>query len=277
MNKSLEKIEVLLKDFPVKTKVFTERKKKKNGEYRIITKPDKEYNKWLKSVNNVLWEIKPEWPDFMCGGVRGRGYVDFARPHVGKKIVISIDLRNCFDSIPRHRVEKVLMDDLGIPSSIASELAFKICYKGHVPQGFSTSSFIVNLCLLKGLSDLRVKLKKESIDMSIYVDDIVISGNDMNISETINDITKDLSRLGFSVKKPKIKVMRNSKPQIICGLLVNDKISLPRNKKDELFSMVASGQMTSESLNGWLSLLRVVDRRLGDKLRKNAVKNGLLR
>lgn len=276
MNKSLEKIEILLKDFPVKTKVFTERKKKKNGGYRTITKPDKEYNKWLKRVNNVLCKMRPEWPDFMCGGVRGRSYVNFVQPHVGKKVVISMDIKDCFDSIPRHRVEKTLIDDLNIPSNIASELALRLCYKGYVPQGFSTSSFIVNLCLVNGLSNLKIKLNSKNIDMSIYVDDMAISGNDINVPETINTIAKDLSRLGFSVNKSKVKVMKSDKPQIICGLMVNNKISLPRNKKDELISMVTRGYMTRKSLNGWLSFLKVVDCKFGNKLRKNATKKGLI-
>jgi hypothetical protein len=113
--------------------------------------------------------------------------------------------------------------------------------------------------------------------MSIYVDDMVVSSDSMIVPLVINDIIKDLSRLGFSIKKPKVKVMYSNKPQIICGLLVNDRISISNGKKKELLSRVSKGQITAESLNGWLSLLKFVDRKFMNKLKMYATTKDLIK
>lgn len=113
--------------------------------------------------------------------------------------------------------------------------------------------------------------------MTIYVDDIALSGQRVNAAEVINLVTVQLSRAGLAVSKAKIKVMHAHAPQIICGLLVNKGVALTRQKRKEIFSDVANGRMTETSLEGWLANLNMIDKRLMIKLQAYAIQKGIIR
>jgi hypothetical protein len=114
-----------------------------------------------------------------------------------------------------------------------------------------------------------------SVDMTIYVDDIALSSQYIDSAKVINLVSKELSRAGLAISKAKVKVMHSYGPQIICGLVVNKRISLARQKKKELFSDIANGRMSEASLRGWLANLNMVDKELMEKMKNYAIKKGL--
>lgn len=272
-----EELEKLLAEYPAGAGVFCTTEPKRDGTSRPIVKPNKALNKWLKSVKRALYRQRSDWPTFIHGGVKKRSYVSFARPHANKSTVIAIDIRDCFSSITQREVQRALIDKLGLSSGLASRLAVKLCYRHRIPQGFATSSYLTNLCLNDTLLQVNRLLRRERVDMTIYVDDIALSGQRVNAAEVINLVTVQLSRAGLAVSKAKIKVMHAHAPQIICGLLVNKGVALTRQKRKEIFSDVANGRMTETSLEGWLANLNMIDKRLMIKLQAYAIQKGIIR
>lgn len=268
---SIEYLERLLSEYPVDANVSCVTKPKDDGTSRTIIKPNTALNQWLKRINYVFCKHYKNWPGFMHGGIKGRSYVSFARPHANKRMVITIDIRNCFGSITQKEIQQTLANKLGLPSNLALRLAAKLCYKRRIPQGFATSNYLTNLYLNDTLLRINQLLKHERADMTIYVDDIALSGQKINPEKVINLVAIELSRSKLAVSKAKIKVMPSNMPQIICGLSVNKGVSITRQKRRELFSDLANGRMTETTLKGWLANLNTIDKQLMKKLHTYAV------
>lgn len=272
-----EALEKLLAEYPADAAVFCTSEPKPDGTSRPIVKPNKPLNKWLKQVKRALYQQRKDWPAFIHGGVKKRSYVSFARPHTNKNIVITIDIHNCFGSITQQEIQAALIRKLGLSDGLASRLAARLCYKRRVPQGFATSSYLTNLYLNDTLLCINRQMKRKKIDMTIYVDDIALSAQQVDSAEIINLVSLELSRAGLAISKAKVKVMHAHKPQIICGLVVNKGVALTRQKKKGLFSDIANGRMSETSLEGWLANLNMLDVNLMRKLEAYAIQKGLVK
>lgn len=273
-----EQIEKLLSDYPSDAKAWSSREPKPSGGFRKITKPNKSLSKWLKHANKELNAVQPNWPSFMHGGLKKHSYVTHARPHVNKPCVITIDVRKCFDSINTQQVAGCFEAELGISDKLAAKLAERLCFKGAVAQGFATSNFVCNLYLRKPLLAIARTLKPQDLALTNYVDDIAVSGKITDAGSIINVIALGLSKSGLAINKSrdKVRVMHSNQRQIICGLLVNRKLTVTKAKKLELFSIVARGKISEASLGGWLSNLHNVDPKFQRQLSVFVAKKGLI-
>lgn len=272
-----DRITNLLNAYPVGAKACRVRQPKPSGGVRLIAKPDKELKKWLRAMNKELCKQFNNWPSFMHGGIKKRSYVSFARPHVGKKQVIMIDIKDCFDSINEQEVANIMQIHLKLNLEICNKLAHVLCYDGKIAQGFSTSNFICNLCLLQPLTDLNNRLRRQNIIFGNYVDDLAVSGVIKNPDDVINDIAITLSRARLRMNKAKVKVMSSSTRQVVCGLVVNRRLSLTKSLKLRLLSDIAHNRMSSASAGGWIANLANVDLAFRRKLYKYAVDKKLLK
>ena len=266
----------LIQTYPANASVRQIWEPKPNGDRRKIAAPSPELLAWLQTVNETLNTAYSDWLPIMHGGIRVRSYVSYAKPHVGHPCVITVDIKSCFDSINVRQVAARLSEVMSLEEGVARQLANKLCYKGFVAQGFPTSNFICNLCLLKPLDTLNDHFSAQGLVLTNYVDDIAVSGNIGNSGEVINVIATELSRAGFAINKSrnKVKVMPASGRQVICGLQVNTRLTVTKDKKAELLSAVTNGLISEASLNGWVANLKNVDPAFANKLKALATKKG---
>jgi RNA-directed DNA polymerase len=276
---TLERIVTLLSQYPAGARALRGWQPKRSGGLRPIAKPNKELGKWLGEMNKALNAHFNQWPTFMHGGIKKRSYVSYARPHTNKQYVITIDVRRCFDSINQQQVAGSFEAHLGLDKPTALELAQRLCFKGKVAQGYATSNFVCNLYLLKPLSQLHSELQRDGLDFSNYVDDIALSGSIADPAKVVNQVALKLSKASLAINKDtdKIRIMPSSKQQIICGLIVNKRLSVTKTKKLEILGAVARGNMNSASVGGWVANLNNVDPAFSKKLQQFAVKKGLLK
>jgi len=274
VKKPADILEELLVSYPEDASMFRTSQEKSDGGQRPIVKPNKSLSKWLKQTLRAMRGARKDWPTFIHGGVRKRSYVSFARPHSSKKTVITLDIRNCFGSIKQKQVAESLVTKLNLSSNLAKRIAAKLCVDGKIPQGFATSNFLTNLYLNDTLLSIRRKLTKKRVEMTVYVDDIALSGNNFNSSEAINIVCVELSRAKLAIKKTKVKVMQSNQRQVIVGLVVNKGIAVAKEKRKELFSMVSKKSISEISLNGWLANLNMIDKPFMKKLKAYALKKG---
>lgn len=261
-----EKISTLLGKYPLAAHVFVSSEPKKNGGTRTIAKPNKELKKWLRNMNKLLNEQFSSWPGCMHGGIKKRSYVTYARPHVGKKCVVTVDIKACFDSITQKEVYEALAHHLDLPDDICKQLAARICFRGRVAQGFPTSSFVCNLYLMDTLVKLDSSFRRRHLAFGNYVDDIVVSGTIKDPGAVVNEIATELSRARLKMHKAKVVIMPSHVRQTVCGLLVNKRLSITRQLKARLLREVHRGQINEASLAGWLLNLKNVDRAFARKL-----------
>ncbi|MEM9195087.1 MAG: reverse transcriptase domain-containing protein [Myxococcota bacterium] len=205
------------------------------------------------------------------GFVTGRSTLSNAKAHVGKPIVINLDVKDFFPSIGFRRV-KGLFRALGYGEAVAITLAllstepprteaevdgkvYHVALGDRVlPQGACTSPAITNL-ICRGLDrDLRGIAERHGYAFTRYADDVTFSGaNEAAIPKLLAATRHILKRHSFLVHPDKTRVMRRARRQEVTGLVVNDRAGLSRKERRRLRALlhnVARHGLASQNRNG---------------------------
>lgn len=200
--------------------------KKSNGKVRELLVP----NGYLKSIqknilNNVLNGLSVS--KYVTSYLPKKSLKDNACPHVNKKIVLKLDIKDFFNNITFENLYNVLPNTVFPPS--IKVLLLKLCmYDDYLPQGAPTSPMLSNLALKNFDNYIGSYCEKLDIDYTRYSDDLTFSG-DFDVKKIINKVTAFLEDMGFNVNKDKTRVIRNNKRQIVTGIVVNEKVNIPRD------------------------------------------------
>lgn len=201
--------------------------RKKNGGYREISIPNvrlRYIQRWI--LDNILYKIAVS--DNVKGFVPGLSILDNARYHINKNLVITMDIKDFFPTI---RFEKVF--NIFYYYGYTKELSYcfaRICTLDNMlPQGAPTSPYLANIVCNK--MDIRINqfCKCINADFTRYADDITISGN-KNLGIYIKVVKEIIQDEGFSINNKKTRFMYNNRQQIVTGLNVNNKVTVPKNK-----------------------------------------------
>ncbi|TWU58706.1 Reverse transcriptase (RNA-dependent DNA polymerase) [Rubripirellula tenax] len=222
---------------------------KRSGGTRQLSSPHKllaEKQRWI--LKEILNKLPVE--DSAHGFVRDRDILTNAIPHVGKDVVLNMDLENFFPSIGFPRVRQVFKG-LGYSPAVATILALlctesprrAVTYAGQpylvasgprgLPQGACTSPAISNQ-VAKRL-DRRVQglATKFGVAFTRYADDMTVSGG-AEMTTRIGYMMAKLRHIaedeGFVINRSKTRVLRRNTAQIVTGLVVNDKPTVSRTQ-----------------------------------------------
>jgi len=180
-------------------------------------------------------------PDYICSFEKGRSIPDMAARHVGRDVVISVDLEDFFTSIKQHHLVDVF-EKLGFVEKAGRTLSELCTYGPFVPQGALTSPKISNLVSAMTFGPILDNYcKRKNAVLTIYADDITVSLNNAtreDVSEVLRTITQTVRTFGFAVNTDKTKVMWQSKRQYVCGAVVNEKLTLPKKERLKLRGIV---------------------------------------
>lgn len=206
---------------------WPQRDKKNPAKLRIIREPVPE----LKAIQRLIAKhvLAPlGLSDVAHGGVRGRSPLSNARLHCGQECVITLDVRNFFDSA-RHRViNRMLRGEYGLGRDVAYLITRLCTLRAALPQGAPSSTALANLLLTSPVdAPLTEAAQRINIINTRFVDDVALSGRDPR--SLINTTARLLSQRGLRMwrkmakfqSKSKLRIMPRHKPQIVTGLLVN--------------------------------------------------------
>ena len=226
--------------------------RKPRGGWRLVEEPLGP----LKSVQrHILHELldKVVPHPAACAFRHSRSIIDYARPHTGKALVLHLDLKNFFTSIPASRVH-AMWTTLGYPQGPAriltglctSTVPLRTCRQHpggelysapHLPQGAPTSPALANLAAFHLDRRLSAAAKHLGADYTRYADDLAFSG-DIGFSKAIKTflpwIWAIISEEGFEINHRKTRVMHKSVRQRLCGLVVNEHVNIDRRLYDRL-------------------------------------------
>ena len=216
-------------------------------------------------LRRVLSGLKPH--PCATGFSRGYSIVSNALPHVGKAAVVRMDLKDFFPSTPAKRV-KEFFEAIGWNSE-AADLLVRLCtHNGALPQGAPTSPKLSNL--LNQHLDARLSRLAEALDASYtrYADDITYSLQNESAGAVrhLVHFTAIVAREeGYQVhQREKLYVRRRKDRQVVTGLVVNERINLPRDIRRWLRAVEHHQQtgrkisITEEQLAGWRSLQSMI-------------------
>jgi len=219
-----------------KKKIYVSYKmKKKTGGFRTIDVPSKGMKfvqRWI--LRDILYKLRIS--KYSHGFIPGRSIATNAQNHVGKKLVMGIDLKNFFPSIKFARVNG-FFESIGYNESISTIFAELCTFKWQLPQGAPTSPMISNLIASRLDSRLSRLCKLNRLEYSRYADDITISGG-KSLPRYKPLIFGIIIEEGFEINLSKVRVKGRGSRQSVTGLTVNDKISIGRVKKRRIKSIV---------------------------------------
>ena len=205
---------------------------KKNGGFRIISKPHRRLKRIQKSIHDLLKEIV--LPLSAHGGVKGRSNLTNAQLHCKQRFLLNLDLKNFFPNISHYKVFELFHRKLKCSPAVASLLTRLTTVKGQVPQGGPMSTDIANLVMRDTDQRLESLSAKYNINYTRFVDDISFSGK--SLPDAFIAAAKEIiSQSGFQLNADKESLKASSGAKQVTGLSVNRrKPNVPRDKRREV-------------------------------------------
>ena len=250
-----------LRDRPLAKEHYRHRWVPKPGRPRLFEIPRLRLKQAQRRLTELFALIPPH--PAAHGFVAKRSAASCLEPHVGKEVVLRMDLQHFFPSIRRGRVSAMLRE-FGYPQLVAAliarlvtatvpesileqarplcnEQAFELLQHSlgqpHLPQGAPTSPAVANLIAWKLDCRLAGLAAHVGAHYTRYADDLIFSGG--------RDFGRGLSRFrefvlaiaideGFFIRHHKTRTMKRSGRQSAVGLVMNERLNVPREDYEQL-------------------------------------------
>lgn len=225
------------------------------------------------------------------GFEKGRSIVTNAVKHVGREVVIRLDIQDFFPSISLKRVSQFFRNH-GWNREAANLLTRLCTHEGGLPQGPPTSPRLANLvnyrldARLHGLAVAhsgKVKTRNprsgQLLDRPTGIGEATYTryADDLTFSFTSGDAWLVRGVLWFARHivedegyrlhlRRKLRIRRRHERQAVTGLVVNQRVNLPRETKRRLRAVehhIRTGRpatLTREQLAGWRGLEVMVEK-----------------
>lgn len=218
----------------------------------------------------LLWILGQVPPHPAAHGfITGRSIRTFVAPHVGKRVVLRMDLRDFFPTFGGVRIQNVFRT-FGYPEGVADLLGGmctnatplsvwdeirpgidlarlaelrRLYARPHLPQGAPTSPALANICCHR--LDCRLAALSESAGATYtrYADDLAFSGDhdfENRVERFSVSVAAILQEEGLRVNHRKTRVMRQGVRQHLAGLVTNEKVNILRCDFDQLKAVLTN-------------------------------------
>lgn len=199
---------------------------KRNGGSRTLDVPLPN----LKSCQRIILDqILSAIPVHSCAKayMKGASLRDTALPHVGKPLVVKLDVHDFYGSIRFRTVYERVFSEDRFPKKIGMILANLCCCRGKLPQGAPTSPAISNIVMAPLDEAIEAYCRQRGITYTRYSDDLTFSGSGFEPTELIRHVKTLLRADGFALNNGKTQIIRQGQRQVVTGVVVNEKAQLP--------------------------------------------------
>jgi retron-type reverse transcriptase len=205
--------------------------------------------------------------DAAHGFEAGRSIVTNAKAHVGRRVVLRMDLKDFFTSTTERRVREYFRA-IGWSTDCADLLTQLCTYKKSLPQGAPTSPRLSNLLNARLDGRLAGAARKHKASYTRYADDLTFSFDDEShgtVNGLIHFVKEIVKDEGYQLHvHAKLKIQRRHDRQRVTGLVVNQRVQLPRATRRWLRAVEhhkktgKPATLTDQQLNGWRSLVTMI-------------------
>jgi RNA-directed DNA polymerase len=233
---------------------------RRHGSARLIEAPRPRLKAIQRRLLDDLLSLIP--PHGAAHGFRpGRSIRTYAAPHVGRVLVLKLDLRDFFHTVSAARVVAIF-STAGYPEPVARCLA-GICTTStppdawnapnapsspdarqrrllnapHLPQGAPTSPALANLAAWRLDTRLAALAEAAGATYTRYADDLAFSGSDdfaRSVDRFYVHACATVLEEGFEVHTRKTRLMRQGVRQQVAGVVVNRHPNIARDTFDAL-------------------------------------------
>lgn len=194
---------------------------------REINPPSEELKQTQRLLlEKVLYHINTL--DNMGAG-RGSSTAKIMALHTKKDMMLCYDISNFFPSVKKWTIKRCLRDR-GFPWDVIDVIANLTTFNNHLPQGGPCSTQLGKIIISPPAKHLLRLLKNygTAVDVSFWVDDIIISGpRSLKNLEKSDNVYNIFSRYGFQLKREKTKIQPKTDEQNALGLRVDRGIVEP--------------------------------------------------
>ena len=211
---------------------------KRSGGVRLIQSPNPELKKIQRRIlRRLLSGLKSH--EAAVGFEQGKSIVTGARQHTGKAMVLRFDIIDFFPSTSGTRVYNYLRR-IGWNRRVAKLLCRLMTHEDRLPQGAPTSPRLSNLINFSMDHCIEEFVAQYDGAFTRYADDITVSfpDPDCDLEEIVDGVFRYIRWNGYRPHLgKKLNVSRRSQRQSVNGLVVNETVNLPRERRRWLRSV----------------------------------------
>ena len=205
---------------------------KSDGSKRKLSVPDLILKPVQKSIaDNIL--IQYPISKYAKAYKPGSSIQKNARPHVGKKKILKLDIEGFFDHILYSRVKDTVFYEEKYSESIRILLTMLCYYNDSLPQGAPTSPAITNIIMYDFDETVGAFCNEKNIAYTRYCDDMTFSG-DFDEKEIISFVKNVLFKFGLHLNNRKTAVVPATKRQCVTGIVVNEKMNITKDYRKKV-------------------------------------------
>jgi hypothetical protein len=255
--------------------------RKRSGGQRLIHAPKKRLKAIQRALHEQLVNKLPVSP-FAHGFRSGHSVATNAAPHVGKAVVIKLDIADCFPTTHLGRVRGLLIA-YGYSYPVAQTLAVLMTEPPRQPveidgkvyyvpvgsrvcvQGAPTSPGLCNAILRRLDHRLAGLAHKHGFVYTRYADDLTFSGQETAKIKLLITIAACIAREeGLPLNRKKTRVLRAGQRQSVTGVIVNQAMGLSRKERRRIRAAVHQQRKIpdaakSRQLQGKIAYVRMLN------------------
>jgi RNA-directed DNA polymerase len=237
-----------------------------NDKGRSCQQPIGMTDKAHQRIAILLARIKT--PSFLMS-VKGPSYVDNAKMHIGDYPSVRIDISKYYPSVKQRRIWEFFRYHAERSDDVARDLSALCTINGGLPTGSPISGYLAFLANQEMFLRLNSLCEQSRCVMTVYVDDIMITGVGAN-AELLAKAIRAIRATNLAHNRKKSAVLPASMPKRITGVIVmKSEIRVPngrQHKIGKLFAEFQAGEHTYKpNLLGRLSEAAQVQKVFFDK------------
>ena len=205
---------------------------KKRGGHRNLSVPDKVLKSIQRRIADILLIHMPV-SRYAKAYRFGSSTLRNAKHHIGKHVVLKLDILHFFDSIRYSTVKDKVFPEEIYEEPLRILLTMLCYYKDTLPQGAPSSPAITNIILYEFDELIGKWCQDQGISYTRYCDDMTFSG-DFDPTEVIQYVKSELKGMGFLLNEQKTRIQHTGQRQSVTGIVVNEKLSIPADYRRKL-------------------------------------------
>ena len=210
-------------------------KPKPTGGFRVFHKPRGELKEIQKLIHQNILQYMPTHP-IIHSYRKGRSQRTNAGLHVGQPYILKADRKDFFPTITPAMVDNVFRN-FEFDNALAKLLTSLCTYEDQLPQGAPTSPSISNLIQVPLARRLHSLARLHGVKCSIFGDDVYFSGP-RRVNNLRNLVYRIIEDGGFALNQDKSKVLTKAEQQLVTGLVVNEKLNIPKSYRRKLRAII---------------------------------------
>lgn len=213
---------------------------------RNIQEPTGQLDRIHSRIASLLCRI--ETFDGLHSGKKGYSNITNALAHVGAdRHMVTVDLNSFFPSTQRRMVFDFFFDTMKCAPDVADLLSDLLTFNNHLPTGSRISMPLAYFANKKMFDEMRVMAEKIEAVMTIYVDDITVSGANVRRG-LIFKLGQIAKKYGHNLKGNKSRYFDKNEIKLVTGAAIRNTEISPRNKHlEKLHKCINAWELTENA------------------------------